>query len=151
MQRDCDQTKSFRSQNAWVRAISRKTILCSRKVNTPFLEAMVFLNLKQKGCLGFLRHVCTLAKAATEFRNPDPKEIFKETALGASLTPLPPKPVSCFSQGGTYRPKPSTQHQGFNEATAGTAALHLATEKHLSLSPNLQCNNVTMALCLRGQ
>lgn len=37
----------------------------------------------ETGLVGFLQCVCTLAKAATGFRNADPKEIFKETALGA--------------------------------------------------------------------
>jgi hypothetical protein len=49
--------------------------LC-QKVNKSFLGAMVFLNLKQKECLGFLWCVCDLAKASTGFRSADPEEIF---------------------------------------------------------------------------
>ena len=51
------------------------TVLGTRKVSKPFLEAIVFLNLKE--CLNFLGCVCDAAKATTGFRNADPKQIFK--------------------------------------------------------------------------
>lgn len=55
----------------------RNTIHCSGKVNEQFLEAMVFLNLRQKEGLRFPGSISKMAKAATGFRNADPKERFK--------------------------------------------------------------------------
>lgn len=55
----------------------RKTVLCSGKVNQQFLGALVFLNLKQKEGLRFPGSISKVAKAATEFRNADPKERLK--------------------------------------------------------------------------
>jgi hypothetical protein len=45
----------------------KNTVLCTRK--EPFAGVMIFLNLKQKECLGLLGYVCDVAKVTTEFRN----------------------------------------------------------------------------------
>lgn len=51
----------------------RNTIRCSGKVNEQFLGATVFLNLRQKEGLLFPGSISKTAKAATGFRNADPK------------------------------------------------------------------------------
>lgn len=55
----------------------RNTVLCTGKQSEQFLGAMVFLNLKQKEGLHVPGCISKVAKAATGFRNADPKEIFK--------------------------------------------------------------------------
>jgi hypothetical protein len=66
-------------------------------MNEPFLEAMVFLNLKQK------ERLCDVAKASIGFRSTDPKERCKvisyhwETALG-TLKIRVPKGFYCCEQ-----------------------------------------------------
>lgn len=55
----------------------RNTVLCTGKQSEQFLGAMVFLNLKQKEGLHVPWCISKVAKAATGFRNADPKEISK--------------------------------------------------------------------------
>lgn len=103
---------------------------------------MVFLNFKLKECLGVLGRVYDAAQTTTGFRNTDPKRdiqgnfLYSGNGPGNLVRGHSVKSVSCLplvSQEITSRKKTSSKYCRPMHATS--AALDMATDKYLPLSP----------------